>query len=99
MEDISIQLASLKNTDELAKLFDLYRQFYKQPSNLAHAKNFLVERVLLKDSFIFCAFDRTKKMVGFVQLYPTFSSLAMKPLLLLNDLYVTDTHRKQEVAR
>lgn len=93
-----IRALDQKDITPLISLFNLYLQFYKRPPNLAEAKKFLEEHLLNKTSFIFGAFLE-KEMVAFVQLYPTFSSLAMKPILLLNDLYVTDTHRRQGVAR
>ena len=37
--------------------------------------------------------------VGFVQMYPTFSSLRMARALILNDLYVANAYRRQGVAR
>ena len=36
--------------------------------------------------------------VGFVQLYPVFSSVSLQPAWLLNDLYVAEHARRQGVA-
>lgn len=38
-------------------------------------------------------------LMGFVQLYPTFSSLSMRSNWILNDLYVQPKYRQQGVAR
>ena len=38
-------------------------------------------------------------MVGFVQLYPIFSSTRMKKLWLLNDLFVDENHRGKGISK
>lgn len=78
-------------------LFDDYRQFYKQPSDLEGARRFLQERILKDESVVFLAMDK-EQAVGFVQLYPTFSSVALKRAYILNDLYVSEAARKKGVA-
>ena len=50
-----------------------------------------------EESIIFLAYLDAQP-VGFVQLYPIFSSVAMKKAYLLNDLFVTEHARKQGVA-
>jgi GNAT superfamily N-acetyltransferase len=39
------------------------------------------------------------KALGFTQLYPSFSSIAMRPIWVLNDLFVVESARKMGVAR
>lgn len=39
------------------------------------------------------------EVVGFVQLYPIYSSLGMQRAWLLNDLFVTEKSRKQGIAK
>jgi ribosomal protein S18 acetylase RimI-like enzyme len=43
--------------------------------------------------------DATRTSVGFVQLYPSFSSVSMKPIWILNDLFVAPQARRAGVAR
>ena len=83
---------------QIAKLFDEYRSFYNQSSDIQAATQFLEARLLNDESIIFVA-KRENKCVGFVQLYPTFSSVAMKRAYILNDLYVTENYRRDGVAR
>jgi GNAT superfamily N-acetyltransferase len=78
-------------------LFDAYRQFYKQVADLNGAKIFLSERINNNESAIFIATEG-KDAVGFVQLYPIFSSVSMKRAWLLNDLFVATSARKKGVA-
>jgi GNAT superfamily N-acetyltransferase len=80
-----------------APLFNAYRKFYGQPSDLESAGRFLQERVRKNESVIFLAM-REKKATGFVQLYPSFSSVSLLRLWILNDLFVAEEARKQGVA-
>jgi len=81
----------------VAILFDAYRVFYKQSSNLQAAFDFLEQRVDKNESTIFVATIQGEA-VGFVQLYPVFSSVSLQPAWLLNDLYVAEHARRQGVA-
>lgn len=76
----------------LAELFDLYRQFYGQSSDIKQAYAFLEARFNHADSEIFVA-EHNHQLVGFVQLYPIFSSVRMQRLWLLNDLFVRKEFR------
>jgi len=83
--------------DKLSFIFDLYRQFYAQSSDTTAAKNYLQQRVENGESIIFIA-EENNKILGFVQLYPTFSSISMQRSLILNDLFVLDEHRRRGIA-
>jgi ribosomal protein S18 acetylase RimI-like enzyme len=89
-----IQRATINDLNSLSELFDSYRIFYKQESNVEGAKSFLKERLVNDESVVFIAYDETNP-VGFVQLYPTFSSVSMKRSWVLNDLYVNASARKK----
>ncbi len=84
--------ATLQDMPQLAELFDQYRVFYHKESDIPAAEQFLTDRIENKDSEIFIA-EIDGKLVGFVQLYPLFSSTRMKRYWLLNDLYVNEDHR------
>ncbi|SHM49962.1 GNAT family N-acetyltransferase [Chryseobacterium polytrichastri] len=84
--------ATIQDLAQLAELFDQYRVFYRKESDISAAENFLKERIENKDSEIFVA-ENGGKLVGFVQLFPIFSSTRMKRYWLLNDLYVNDNYR------
>lgn len=89
--------AQIEHLNQLVPLFDAYRIFYKRESNLTSAKKFLFERLSNNDSIIFLAFVNDEA-VGFTQLYPSFSSVSMQPLYILNDLYVTKNYRKKGIG-
>ncbi|MFD1032643.1 GNAT family N-acetyltransferase [Metaplanococcus flavidus] len=82
----------------MVPLFDAYRQFYNQPGNAEAAQQFLEERVSKEESVIFMA-KVDGEAAGFVQLYPTFSSIALQRAFILNDLYVDEKFRKQGIGR
>lgn len=84
--------ATVQDLPQLAELFDQYRVFYHKESDISAAEKFLKERIENKDSEIFVA-ESEGKLVGFIQLYPLFSSTRMKRYWLLNDLYVNENYR------
>lgn len=89
--------ATEEHIPQVAPLFDLYRVFYQQESNLAAANDFLQERLAQNESVIFLAVHKGEA-AGFVQLYTSFSSVSMKPIFILNDLFVSDAHRKKGIG-
>lgn len=100
MPSIAIRYASLDDLDVLAPLFNAYRVFYEQESDLTGARHFLRERMRLRESVILLACDAdTDTALGFVQLYPAFSSVAAKRIWILNDLFVPADARRRGVAR
>lgn len=72
---------------DLVTLFDDYRAFYKQSSDKEKAKTFLSQRLEEEESVIYMARENGVPL-GFTQLYPMFSSISMRPIWILNDLYV-----------
>ncbi len=98
MTTLTIRQASLADLDELASLFDGYRQFYGRASDLAAARAFLLARFDHGESVVFIA-HQGGKPVGFTQLYPSFSSVSLARVFVLNDLYVDAAARQGGVGR
>ncbi len=99
---LKIIQAGPEHADLVAPLFDAYRQFYRRPPDLHKAQLFISERLKRNESVLFLALlegNKSSTAAGFVHLYPTFSSLSMKPLWILSDLFVVPEARKQGVAR
>jgi GNAT superfamily N-acetyltransferase len=90
--------ARLNDLDLIAELFNDYRIFYEQTSDLKESKLFLKERLLNSDSEIFVCQNTDEELLGFVQLYPIFSSTRMKKLWLLNDLFVNPNYRGKGIS-
>ncbi|MDA0875209.1 MAG: GNAT family N-acetyltransferase, partial [Bacteroidetes bacterium] len=95
----SVRRATAADIPVLTHLFDGYRVFYLKPSDLQGARAFMTARLENGDSVIFLAEDATGAALGFTQLYPLFSSVRMRAIWLLNDLFVAPTARKQGVGR
>ena len=94
---IGIRRATPDFLDALTELFHKYRVFYKQDSRKKDCKKFLKRRLQLNDSVIFLG-TYAGKPVGFMQLYPSFSSVSLQPLLILNDLFVHPDFRNKGIA-
>jgi ribosomal protein S18 acetylase RimI-like enzyme len=92
-----ISTVTLEHLEILVPLFDAYRVFYEQPSDLERARTFLLERIQNFESVIYLAFDGEKPL-GFTQLYPSFSSTSTQRLWILNDLYVIPEARGLRVG-
>ncbi|TMM53633.1 GNAT family N-acetyltransferase [Maribacter algarum] len=83
--------------EDITPLFDQYRIFYKQESDERAARDFLLKRIQNKESIILlCYFNN--EPVGFTQLYTTFSSVSLQSVFILNDLYVSQTHRGKGIG-
>ncbi|MBT8235190.1 MAG: GNAT family N-acetyltransferase [Bacteroidia bacterium] len=94
---ITLIRGTLEHLDDLVSLFDEYRVFYEQASDLQGAKSFLKDRIANEESIIFMAFINNEA-VGFTQLFPSFSSVSMQPFLILNDLYVHKRFRQKGIG-
>jgi GNAT superfamily N-acetyltransferase len=97
---IAVREATVQDLDLLAALFDAYRQFYERPSNPGLARGFLAARLERGDSVVFLALEGDAA-VGFVQLYPLFTSTSAEPgrWWMLNDLFVVPAARGRGVGR
>ncbi|MGA2257095.1 MAG: GNAT family N-acetyltransferase [Thermoguttaceae bacterium] len=97
---IQIRRASKADLGTVAELFDGYRQSYGQSADYPLAEAFVRDRLTNNDSVVFVAIDRQSgDGLGFVQLYPSFSSVAAQCIWILNDLFVAPTARRRGVGR
>jgi putative acetyltransferase len=88
---------SAEQVDLVVPLFDAYRQFYGQTPDLDGARRFLAERLEHSESVVFAILENGRAL-GFTQLYPSFSSVSMKPIWILNDLFVVGEARRRGVG-
>ncbi|MBB6019262.1 ribosomal protein S18 acetylase RimI-like enzyme [Paenibacillus sp. JGP012] len=121
-QDVQVRIRQANGENdisEVSRLFNNYRIFYGQHSDLEGARCFIQERFRNEESIIFiaelgeageCASAEAESVshysgesqvlaAGFVQIYPSFSSVSMGPIWVLNDLYVDSVYRKQGIAR
>jgi ribosomal protein S18 acetylase RimI-like enzyme len=90
---------NIEHLDELASLFDQYRQFYQQPPNLEACRAFMAERINNDESVIFAAQSDEGSIVGFTQLYRSFCSVELQEIFYLYDLFVDPSARRTGAAR
>lgn len=99
---VEIIEAGPQDIDALVSMFEHYRHFYQQVPAREGAHTFLLQRLRERSSTIFLARTPLKdsmRSVGFMQLYPTFDSLSLKPLWILSDLYVLPEARRQGIGQ
>src|SRR5688572_3675714 len=89
---LSVSRATPPDLPALLPLFAGYRAFYGHAAEPARAEAFLLDRMERGESVVLLA-RRDGRAVGFVQLYPIFSSTRMARAWLLNDLFVAPADR------
>ena len=97
-EPLKLIKATITDIDKVAPLFDLYRQFYHQESDIELSRKYIGERIKTSSSTIYLALDANGTPLGFTQLYPSYCSVDAAPILILYDLYVAHSARKKGVA-
>ena len=90
--------ATPADVGKIAPLFDAYRQFYGKAHDVEAARRFLFARLSKAEAVLFLA-RQAEDAVGFVNLYPVFSSVNLTRQWILNDLYVVPEARKLGVGR
>ncbi|WP_238655097.1 GNAT family N-acetyltransferase [Paenibacillus piscarius] len=98
MLNFRFERAELEDVEELAPVFDEYRSFYGQAPDLEAAREFLTARLQHEESVVFMAVageGEDRRIYGIAQLYPSFSSITVQPVWILNDLFVTQEQRGQ----
>jgi len=92
-----ISRATRSDVDAIVPLFDAYRAFFTGGDRDEESRNFLDERLSRDESVVFVA--RTdERTVGFIQLYPLWSSWYCRRIWFLSDLYVAESARKRGVG-
>jgi ribosomal protein S18 acetylase RimI-like enzyme len=88
------------HVEQLVELFEEYRLFCGfEPSPIKTAE-FLKKLIGNEEAIMFLAIDpQTNSVMGFVNLYPCYSSLALQRLWILNDLGVSSRFRRRGVSK
>jgi ribosomal protein S18 acetylase RimI-like enzyme len=94
-----IRPALLSDVAELAVLFDAYRVFYGAEAAALKADAFIHGLITHRKTHFFLAREAEGlPLQGFVHLMPSISTVAMRPIWLLEDLYVVSAGRRKGVA-
>jgi len=99
MKTIKLTSDNLELLDAAGFLFNEYRKFYNQESDVKKSTSFLRDRLSNNESEIFLCLDEQNQAVGFMQLYRSFSSVGLRKIYILNDLYVDNNSRGKGVGR
>ena len=94
----NVKRANKNDANMIGEVFNLYRVFYKQDSNVEIAQKYIAERLTNNESVIFFAEDNSK-CIGFTQLYPTFDSVNVRQKIVLYDLFVREEYRRKGFAK
>jgi ribosomal protein S18 acetylase RimI-like enzyme len=92
-----IEAASAADVNELVRLYIAYRLFYGEVPEQERAATFIRDRVTQSSGRYFLAWNGDNA-IGFMHLMPSTNTLAMRPIWLLEDLYVDASARGQGVA-
>lgn len=95
---LTIRTATPADLDALAPLFDAYRQFFTGKPDLDVSRRFLGERLERGESVVLAAFEEGVAL-GFLQLYPLFSSWYCRRQWFLSDLYIVESRRKEGIGK
>ncbi len=95
---MTVRKATLDDLDAIAPLFDAYREFFTKAPDLDVSRRFLGERLERGESTVLAAFQGAAA-IGFLQLYPLFSSWYAKRQWFLSDLYVDAAVRERGVGK
>jgi len=93
-----IERIAIDDLESISLLFSQYRQFYGQPDDSLACQRFLETRLQRGDAVLFGAWLE-ESLVGFSQLYPSFSSVALQRVWILNDLFVDEHARRQGAGK
>lgn len=85
--------------DVVSALFNDYRIFYEQASDVPACRAFILQNLQQNRSKIFLLLNDQGDAVGFSQLYPSVCSITLRPYYYLSDLYTIQSARKQGYAR
>jgi GNAT superfamily N-acetyltransferase len=96
MTHLQISPIAIEDIEALVSLVDSYRSFYGQQPSI-DTRQYLTKRIEEGSALGFIARVEGHP-AGFTLIYPTFSTVALAPIWLLNDLYVDENHRRQGIA-
>jgi ribosomal protein S18 acetylase RimI-like enzyme len=96
--DITVRRANPSDIDALLPLVRAYRVFYGETPDTAGERRFIGKHLRDATSTLFFASDGSRA-VGFVQIFESWSTLRLAPVLILEDLFVEPDARGQGIAR
>jgi ribosomal protein S18 acetylase RimI-like enzyme len=96
MTHLQISPIAIEDIEALVPLVDSYRSFYGQQPSI-DTRQYLTKRIEEGSALGFIA-RVGGHPAGFTLIYPTFSTVALAPIWLLNDLWVDEKYRRHGIA-
>ena len=89
-----VKEAYMDDLETIVNIVKKYREFYGVENQKEdEIEQFIKARMENAQSKIFLATDETDMVVGFIQLYPSYSTVSLKPQWILNDFFVEEDVR------
>ena len=82
----------------IAPLLDAYRVFYGEPPDLEAARTFIRQRFAKRDTQFFVARANDGGLLGFAHLLLSIDTLSLRPIGILEDIYVLEAARGQGIG-
>lgn len=98
MVDATIKQAVIQDIPRIVPVFDSYREYFKQKRNPVSTEQFLFDRFEHRESIMFIA-EADGDVVGIAHLYPSFSSLSLQRVWILNDFFIIERFRGQGIGK
>ena len=98
----TIRRARADDLAALVPLVEQYLAFYDVKHPRSAVTRFVAQRLRAKPAFVWVAAQSraaTAELIGFVQVYPSWSTLRLGPSWVLNDLYVEKQARGAGLGR
>ena len=96
--DITVARATPIDTDALLPLVRAYRVFYGQTPDEPGERRFISKHLRDTTSVVFLA-SEGRSALGFVQIFESWSTVRLAPMLILEDLFVEPAARGRGIAR
>ncbi|MFM1654677.1 GNAT family N-acetyltransferase [Brevibacillus sp. B_LB10_24] len=97
-DKVTVRQSTIQDLAKLVPVFDSYREYFGQEKNPAAAEKFLFEKYEHRESIVFIA-EQQSQIVGFAQLYPSFSSLSLQRIWILNDFFIMENDRGKGIGK
>lgn len=94
-----IERLSERYIDQFVVVLDEYREFCGFAASPRETKEFFKNILVKNEATIFIAMSEKDEVMGFINLYPSYSTLSLKRLWILNDLGVSHKFRRLGVAQ
>lgn len=94
---VTVRRAKPADVEALLPLVSAYRRFYGQPADPGGERRFMAKHLRDDSSVVFFALC-DGGAAGFVQLFESWSTVWLAPVLIVEDLFVDEAYRGRGIA-